>query len=42
MYITYIPTGQLDRILVASSDNDMKRTISINLNYRYAVTGGTE
>jgi iron complex outermembrane recepter protein len=43
MYITYMPTGQLDRILVASSNNAMKRdNINGNLNYRYAVTGGTE
>ncbi len=43
MYITYIPTNQLDRILRASSTNAMKRTnINSNLNYRYAVAGGSE
>ena len=43
MYITYIPTGELDRILQATSDNATKRkNINTNLNYRYAVTGGTE
>jgi iron complex outermembrane recepter protein len=43
MYITYIPTNQLDRILQATSDNRTKRTnINTNLNYRYAVTGGSE
>lgn len=43
MYITYIPTNQLNRVLVASSDNMTKRdNVNGNLNYRYAVTGGTE
>ena len=43
LYITYIPTGQLDRILQATSDNRSKRkNINTNLNYRYAVTGGAE
>jgi iron complex outermembrane receptor protein len=43
MYITYIPTDQLDRILQATSDNMMKRTnVNTNLNYRYAKQGGGE
>ncbi|HQV61568.1 MAG TPA: outer membrane beta-barrel family protein [Chitinophagaceae bacterium] len=43
MYFTYIPTGQVDRILKATNNNDMKRdNANANLNYRYAVTGGTE
>jgi iron complex outermembrane recepter protein len=43
MTITYMPTNTLDRILVAQSNNDTKRdNINTNLNYRYAVTGGTE
>ncbi len=43
MYISYKPTGQLNRILVATSDNDMKRNnMNFNINYRYAQTGGSE
>ena len=43
MYITYEPTNTLDRILEASSHNDMKRTnVNSNINYRYAVPNGTE
>ena len=43
MNIIYLPTKTVDRILVASSHNDMKRdNINANLNYRYAVTGGTD
>ena len=43
MVFTYIPTGQVDRVLDAQSNNDIKRdNLNTNLNYRYAVTGGTE
>jgi iron complex outermembrane recepter protein len=43
MYITYMPTNTLNRILQASTRNVMERNnINANLNYRYAVTGGTE
>ncbi len=43
MKITYRPTNTLDRILRASSSNDAQRNnVNTNLNYRYAVTGGTE
>jgi hypothetical protein len=43
MYFTYVPTGQLVRILNATNTNDMTRNnVNTNLNYRYAVTGGKE
>ncbi len=43
MYFIYRPTNKLDRILYASSDNEAKRNnVNLNLNYRYAVTGGNE
>ncbi len=43
MEIIYKPTNTLSRILRATGDNDSKRSnINTNLNYRYAVTGGTE
>lgn len=43
MYFTYIPTQQLVRILKATNRNDMTRNnVNTNLNYRYAVTGGSE
>jgi hypothetical protein len=43
MTITYMPTGQLDRTLVASNRNEMERNnINTNLNYRYAESGGKE
>ncbi len=43
MYFIYQPTNKLDRILYATSDNDAKRNnVNVNLNYRYAVTGGKE
>jgi hypothetical protein len=43
MDIIYRPTNTRSRLLRASSDNDSKRSnINTNLNYRYAVTGGTE
>lgn len=43
MYFIYMPTGQTDRILKATNNNDMKRdNLNTNLNYRYAVTGGSE
>src|SRR5262249_5770481 len=43
MNIIYLPTQTLNRTLVASSTNSMKRdNVNGNLNYRYAVTGGTE
>ncbi len=43
MFFTYKPTGQLNRILQATNKNDRSQdNINANLNYRYAVTGGTE
>lgn len=43
MDIIYKPTNTVSRLLKATSDNDSKRdNINTNLNYRYAVTGGTE
>ena len=43
MNFTYIPTGQLVKILKATNNNAMTRNnVNTNLNYRYAVTGGTE
>lgn len=43
MYITYLPTNTVDRILQASSQNKMDRdNINTNINYRYAKTGGSE
>ena len=41
--ITYIPTGQIYRILVADNKSESeRRNININLNYRYADTSGHE
>ncbi len=43
MQIIYQPTNTLSRILYASGDNFTSRNnINFNLNYRYAVTGGSE
>jgi iron complex outermembrane receptor protein len=43
MYFTYMPTGQLKKILKATNTNSINRdNVNTNLNYRYAVTGGTE
>ncbi len=43
MEIIYQPTNTVDRLLIASGDNDSKRNnMNANINYRYAVTGGTE
>ncbi len=43
MSFIYMPTGQTDRILKATNHNDMERdNLNANLNYRYAVTGGSE
>lgn len=43
MYIIYKPTNTVSRLLKASSDNDSKRdNINANVNYRYAVSGGSE
>ena len=43
MYFTYIPTGQLNRILKATNTNDMTRdNVNTNLNYRYSVAGGKD
>lgn len=43
MVFTHVPTNTIDRTLVANNRNDIKRdNINANLNYRYAVTGGTE
>jgi len=43
MNFIYIPTNQLVKILRAQNTNDMRRNnVNTNLNYRYAVTGGSE
>jgi hypothetical protein len=43
MYFTKISTNQLEKILKATNTNEMTRNnVNTNLNYRYAVTGGTE
>lgn len=43
MYISYAPTGVLDRVLDAGSDNHMDRSnVNFNINYRYAKTAGSE
>ena len=43
MKIIYKPTNTVERMLLSSGDNDSKRSnINGNINYRYAVTGGTE
>ncbi|MEP7318951.1 MAG: TonB-dependent receptor [Panacibacter sp.] len=41
--ISYIPTGIVDRILIADNSSAMNRdNINFNLNYRYADTSGRE
>lgn len=43
MRILYSPTKVLDRTVMATGDTKMKRSnVNFNLNYRYAVTGGSE
>lgn len=43
MNIIYRPTNTVSRLLRASSHNELKRNnLNTNINYRYAVTGGTE
>ncbi|WP_462254453.1 outer membrane beta-barrel protein [Ferruginibacter sp.] len=43
MYFTYMPTGQLNRILKATNTNEMTRNnVNTNINYRYAVANGKE
>jgi len=43
LYFIYVPTGQLDHLLRATNNNNMKRNnVNTNLNYRYAVQGGQE
>ncbi len=43
MYIIYKPTNTTSRLLLARNDNDAKRdNINTNINYRYAVSGGSE
>lgn len=43
MNIIYKPTGTTTRILRASNENISERNnVNANVNYRYAVTGGTE
>ncbi len=43
MKIIYAPTNTLNRVLYATGDNKTKRNnVNFNLNYRYAVSGGTE
>ena len=41
--ISYIPTGVVDRILVAdNSSNGTRNNMNVNVNYRYADTSGRE
>lgn len=41
--ISYIPTGEVDRILIAGSNTTAKRkNLNLNLNYRYADSAGHE
>ncbi len=41
--ISYTPTKVHDRTVIATGDTKMKRSnVNFNLNYRYAVTGGSE
>ncbi|MBS1512354.1 MAG: TonB-dependent receptor [Bacteroidetes bacterium] len=43
MYIIYSPSNTIDRTLIATGDNLTTRSnVNFNLNYRYAVTGGSE
>ena len=43
MKFFYTPTNTLERTLFATGDNKNKRdNVNFNLNYRYAVTGGSE
>jgi iron complex outermembrane receptor protein len=43
MNFTYMPTGELVKILRATNRNDMKRdNINTNLNYRYSVANGAD
>jgi len=43
MKIIYIPTNTINRLLLANGDNNTTRSnANLNLNYRYAVTGGSE
>jgi iron complex outermembrane receptor protein len=43
MKIIYKPTGVVNRLLLANGDNETTRSnVNFNLNYRYAVTGGSE
>ncbi len=43
MKILYSPTKVLNRTVIATGDNKMKRSnVNFNLNYRYAVAGGSE
>ena len=41
--ISYIPTGKVDRILIADNSSTSERNnVNLNLNYRYADTSGHE
>ncbi|MDP9230939.1 MAG: outer membrane beta-barrel family protein, partial [Bacteroidota bacterium] len=41
--ITYIPTGQVYRLLVADNSSESRRNnVNLNINYRYADTSGHE
>jgi iron complex outermembrane recepter protein len=43
MYFTYMPTGQLVRILKATNTNEMDRNnVNTNINYRWALPSGKE
>ena len=43
MYFTYIPTGQLDRILWATNTNGLKRdNVNTNINYKHSEPNGKD
>jgi len=43
MKIIYRPTNMVNRLVIATGDNKMNRSnVNFNVNYRYAVTGGSE
>lgn len=43
MKIIYRPTNTVSKLLLATGDNETKRSnVNFNMNYRYAVTGGSE
>ncbi len=43
MYFTYIPSGQLVKILQATNNNDMDRNnVNTNINYKHSVANGVD